>query len=290
MKRFWLGTAGALAVVVVVSGVVTYPAWLGMEAWMPERFHFQRVFNRVLMVTTLGIMPLLAMYWRVGWRDVGLVPPQGRGWGRHVGWGFVAGVGMIGLLALWSAGWGHREPRMELTWGRAFGHLASGVGVGVAEEVIFRGFFFYAAWRVLAPGRGVLLAVAGSAVFATVHFFIEVRGVVAEPGWESGWVLWGELVKLMLTPEGLARRWLALFLAGVLLCAVVARQGHVWGAVGLHAGWVFALKSAHRLSRSTGEESLWFAPDLLSGLWASVMLGLALVVVLRVGRRGEVGR
>jgi membrane protease YdiL (CAAX protease family) len=188
---------------------------------------------------------------------------------------------MIALLALWYGGWGYREWRWEWTLSRAVGHLASGVAVGVAEEVIFRGFFFLAVCRVLVPRGGWAVGLAGSAVFASVHFFIDVRDRSGVPDWSSGWELWAQWAGLFLSPTQFLTRWLGLFLAGLVLCALVARHGHVWGAVALHAGWVFALKSVHRLSRGSGEPSLWFAPDLLSGLWASLLLAVILGVLLR---------
>lgn len=271
MRRFFWGTAILLVVLVLVSGWGTYPVWWVVEQWIPGRYHMQRVFNRVLMLTALAMMPLLAWYWKVGWRELGIRAPL-RVAGRDGCRWMVAGVLMIAVLAGWSALWGHRDGRMELTWARAVGHLFSGVSVAVAEEIIFRGLFFYAAWRVLAPRGAIFLALAGSAVFASLHFFVDVRGQVGVPAWDSGWIIWREWAELMLAPEAFARRWLALFAAGLVLCALVYRQGHVWGAVGLHAGWVFALKTAHRLSQSRGEESVWFAPDLFSGWWAIIML------------------
>jgi membrane protease YdiL (CAAX protease family) len=281
MRRFWTGTLALLAGVILLSSLASYPAWLLADALAPERWHFQRVFNRVLMISTFALMPLLAAAWKVRWQDIGLRPPATGTAIRSALLWFLAGVGMIALLALWSALWGFREPHFALTLSRAVGHLASGLAIGVAEEAIFRGFFFLAAWRILAPRAPVQIALAGSAVFASVHFFIEVRGLPAEPGWSTGATLWIEWGRLLLSPEPLLTRWLALFLAGLVLCTVAARQGHLWGAVALHAGWVFAIKTVHRLSRSSGGDSLWFSPDLLSGLWASCLLALVLLALLR---------
>jgi membrane protease YdiL (CAAX protease family) len=280
MRRFWTGTLALLVGIILLSSLAAYPAWLLAEALAPDRWHFQRVFNRVLMLSTFALLPVLAAAWKVRWRDIGLHAPVGPAVRTALLW-FFAGAGMIGVLALWGALWGFREPRFALTLSRAVGHLASGLAIGVAEEAIFRGFFFLAAWRLLAPRAPVQIALAGSAVFASVHFFIEVRGLPAEPGWGTGATLWIEWGRLLLSPEPLLTRWLALFLAGLLLCAVAARQGHIWGAVALHAGWVFAIKTVHRLSRSSGGDSLWFSSDLLSGLWASCLLALVLLALLR---------
>jgi len=275
MRRFCLGTAALLLAVVLLSSLLTYPAWLLADAWAPDRWHFQRVFNRVLMLSTLALLPLLARSWGLGWRDMGLHAPARRAAAQALAWG-LAGAGMIAALALAGMACGFRVPHVEWTPGRALGHLASGVAVGLAEEAIFRGFFFLAAWKVLVPRAPVLLAVLGSAVFASVHFFIDVRAAAEVPHWGSGWALWAELGRLLLSPEPLLTRWLSLFLAGLVLCALAARQGHLWGAIALHAGWVFGIKTVHRLTDSSGGPSLWFSSDLLSGLWASVLLALLL--------------
>lgn len=285
MRQFCLGTVALLLGVILLSSLLAYPAWLLADSWVPGRWHFQRVFNRVLMVSTLALLPLLARYWSVGWRNIGLHaswPAAARQ--AALAWG--AGVGMIGALALAGMVSGFREPHFEWTVRRSLGHLASSVAVGVAEEAIFRGFFFLAAWKVIVPRAPALLALLGSAVFASVHFFMDVRAAAEIPHWGSGWALWVEWGHLMLTPEPLLTRWLSLFLAGLVLCALAARQGHLWGAIALHAGWVFGIKTVHRLTDSTGVPSLWFSSDLLSGLWASVLLALLLAALLV--RRGRV--
>lgn len=279
MRKFVPGLAAYLAVLVALTVVLTYPAWMAARASGLEDVEFQRVFNRVLMLGALGGLFPLARYWGLGWRDLGWGSGRGRLW--DAGGGFVAGLAMIALIAGIYGLSGHRAWNPEWTVGKGVGHLLSAGAVAVAEEVIFRGFFFLAVCAVVVRGRPLAVALLGSAVFASVHFFIDVHDATQAPGWGSAWALWREWAALFLQPERFFTRWLSLFLAGLVLCALVRRQGHVWGAVAVHAGWVFAIKTVHRLTDHQGGETLWVAADLISGLPASLLLAAAWLVLWR---------
>ncbi|MDX6766017.1 MAG: CPBP family intramembrane glutamic endopeptidase [Candidatus Methylacidiphilales bacterium] len=279
MKRFLTGTMAALLALFLWSNLVTYPVWLALDAMGHGDVSFRRVFSRVLMVGAFLLLIPLWRYWKIrGWTALGFQWKPGTL--RTALWSFLLGLALVGALALWSAAWGHRVWHPELHVAKSLGHLFSAVSIGFFEETIFRGIFFLAVLS-FTPGRMLpWVAVAGSLVFAAMHFFIDVRPPGGTPDWWTVWEMWRHWAASLADPESVCRRGLGLFLAGLVLCATAWRAGHLWAAVGLHAGWVFAIKSVHGLSDHRGGDTLWFTSDLLGGLWAAVFLAVFLALQL----------
>ena len=77
---------------------------------------------------------------------------------------------------------------------------------------------------------------------------------------------------------------LTLFAVGCVLGYARWRTRALWLPVGLHAGWVFALKSFSAASRHTAKNNVWFGEDLRHGLVpvaVVVLTGLLIAVWLR---------
>jgi len=280
VKRFVWGTCIFLALLILWSSLATYPAWLGLDAFWPGELKFRRIFNRVLMVGAFLLLIPLAKYWGIRtWAALGLRWPKGAA--KDMAFSFFAGIFLVVILAVFS----NRTWNADWVFTKSVGHLLSGWSVGFFEEIIFRGFFFLAVLAFTPPRARMWVAVLGSAVFAGVHFFIDIHGSAEAPHWGSAWAMWQQLGACFLSPERIVTRWLSLFLAGLVLCSKAWNQGHLWGAVALHAGWVFAIKSVNMLSDYAGVENIWTTSDLLSGLNASLMLSLYMMLYLWSGRR-----
>jgi membrane protease YdiL (CAAX protease family) len=276
VKRFVVGTVVFLAVLILWSSLATYPVWMGLDSFGSGEWKFRRIFNRVLMVGAFVLLIPLARYWGIrAWSALGFRWTESCV--RDMTKAFVSGLALVAALALWSVLWGHRVWHVEFVFSKSIGHFLSGWSVGFFEEIIFRGFFFLGVLAFTPRKFWLWVAVLGSAVFAGVHFFIDIHGTAEAPHWGSGWAMWRQLGESFLSPEKILTRWLSLFLAALVLCHMAWKQGHIWGAVALHAGWVFAIKSVNRLTDHAGVETLWAKNDLLSGLWASIMLGLYLI-------------
>ena len=114
--------------------------------------------------------------------------------------------------------------------------------VGLMEETLFRGALF----GVLRRGLGVLPgAVVCSLIFSLVHF--------ARPKMAAGVVHGGALSGFRVLPlvlhaliENGARLFpfaLTLFAMGLALCLFYQSRGRLYFCIGLHAGWVWAIRA-----------------------------------------------
>ena len=246
--------------------------WAGhaAAAWGPLHklagFEFRRYFDRAMFVAAVVLLWPAVRALRVGgWRDLDLAPDPRR-W-QHLAFGFVVAGGGLWLmgLALWWLGFYAPRPARDIPWGSLVGFVVSAAAVAVAEEGFFRGALQGLVSRT-ASARGALVFVA--ALFAVLHFLRPPEGVVAVGevnGWSGFTFLprvfwqWGDL-RLVL--GGLV----TLFAVGIVLGYARWRTRALWLSVGLHAGWVFALKSFNAVSRHVARNNLWFGEDLRHGL------------------------
>jgi len=203
---------------------------------------FRRVFNRVAVVAIVGALAL-------GWRWLGIsfefrpLLKRKRAVGRYVTW-FIVGALCIGILVYAQVYAGMRIPRDKGI--KLFSALLSAVTVGFLEECFFRGFVLQAFLKRIARYKAILVT---SAAFALVHLFSLnhfLRAIKASAPDGAGLLDGVKLMALFFAPlrdpalvfPGL----IGLFLAGWLLAELTVRTRSLWPAIGLHSGWVFAIK------------------------------------------------
>jgi membrane protease YdiL (CAAX protease family) len=200
------------------------------------------------------------------------------------GLGFAAGAVLVAVVAAAQMTFGATvvQPRAELSvlqvsqWTAT--SLSIAVVVGAIEETIFRGLIlrlFYTS--TLYPW----LALALSAVFfGYTHFKIPASqwGKVGSAHWDTGllaayWTLIG------FTVEFEFKRFLALWLLGMVLGALMLRTGSLWPGIGLHSGLVFGLLLYHDFAKdSASTRDFWGGTTLTDG-WA-VVLALSLLFLV----------
>ncbi|MFN9546597.1 MAG: type II CAAX prenyl endopeptidase Rce1 family protein [Cyanobacteriota bacterium] len=222
-----------------------------------------------LLALLLSLPPRLRRVWHEAspWRRLGVVAPPAAavkallgGWGKAL-----ALLAPISALLLWS-GMARWQPDLSLA--QLANALALGLGVGFAEELLFRGWLWGELAFHLGRGRGTL---AQALIFSLVH----IRGDWGLAG------LGGLLVGLMLL--GLALAWQRRMDGGLL-----------WGAVGLHGGlvggWFVLLQGVLTIRPDT---PLWLvgpggaSPNPVGGVLG--WLGLAGLLLTLVRARGEAG-
>jgi hypothetical protein len=165
--------------------------------------------------------------------------------------------------------------------------LVGGVLVGLVEEGLLRGALLFPFGRL----RGVALWGANaaiSAIYATAHF---ARGTPPGDGvdWAAVWSMWAVLPgRAADRPEA----WLGLFLTGALFYVVAYRQGHAWGAAGLHAGAVIGLQWGGGLTAPVvRDDSLLLVNGLLPGYGVAAVAAVAILVLsLLPAREGSTPR
>jgi hypothetical protein len=187
----------------------------------------------------------------------------------------------LGLAALTALVAGARTWNGDATTAQWLHHLAAALGaalaVSVIEEILFRGAVFTALRRNWSFSAS---ATASSAVYALVHFFQKP----AEPtriGAGTGLEVLGQMLRGFVDIQQLIPGWISLALAGWILALARERTGRIWFSVGLHAGWIFWLKSyAFATAANPGANVwIWGTGRLYDGWLALVFLSTTALAV-----------
>ncbi len=227
----------------IVTALVAYPGY-ELAHLIDPTWKFHRIASRIALLIALAGIVLVGRRFHLGSRAaLGFAPPMGAYLGMVLRY-FVAGVlMMLPMLALMFAA--HlRLPKPDVVMNGAFYLqlvLTSVIGaliVGLVEETFFRGFLHSAIER----DRGALTAiVVVSLFFGFLHFIGKARVPGDEFHWASGFTWLTETLRLLGRPATIFDSFLAYVAVGVVLGMVRAWMGHTAGAIGLHAGWVFAM-------------------------------------------------
>lgn len=219
MTLHWWGTLLYVPVLYGLGWLTSRPLGLLFPSWRPDQVDLAGVAIALVLL-------LLSLPWRLRhawdnetpWQTLGVAcrPAAGlRAFGRGLLKAVVllAGVGVV-LLVGGQARW-----LGDLGGGQVLNALALALGVGFAEELLFRGWLWGELERLAGAQRALGLQ---AALFALVHPWYRLPGI--------------EAITLLI---GLALLGLALALQRR------ADGGVLWGAVGLHGGLVggwFALQ------------------------------------------------
>ena len=218
------------------------------------------------------------------WGDVGLgrVPNRWRlcGWGLGLGFGSLALVAIVGLAV------GARILVASRTTWQITAHLTtaglSAAVVALIEEVLFRGAVYGALRRSM---RWQTALVVSSLFYALVHFFQRPEPP-AMVGWASGFALLPRMMRGFGDAHQLLPGFLSLTVAGVLLGLAYQRTGNLLFSIGLHAGWIFWLKSYTFLT-DEGQGAnvwLWGSGKLIDGWFSLLVLSAVLIWCSRILR------
>ena len=215
-----------------------------LAPWVFEGIHphwpmipFRRVFDRVLLIVALtGLVPMLRV---AGIRSVAeLGYTRLPSWGWHALGGFAVGILSLGLCAVLL--------RQFTGWKSNYAaNLASALAVGVIEETFFRGGIFGVLRRNWSLGLAVAVS---SGIYAVLHFCKPTEPVVVNglTGFTHLGMIWQNF--------GTQVNWIGLVtlvLAGAVLALAYEWTKALYFSVGLHAGWVFMLKTVGASLRDT---------------------------------------
>ncbi len=157
--------------------------------------------------------------------------------------------------------------------------LAAGL-VAVLEEILFRGALF-GLLRKAMPWPAALAV--SSVIYALAHF-IAKAGTGPPVQWSSGLTLLGAMVS---SHPPLVPAVFTLFVAGAILALAYQHSGALFFSIGLHAGWIFWLKSYGLLSRQSGAaQAFWGSDNLIDG-WVSLLVLMAVLGLVAMRRRRE---
>jgi membrane protease YdiL (CAAX protease family) len=259
--------------------------WLGQAAggwgplhWLRETA-FQRYFDRAMfLAAVLLLWPVVRSLDIRSRHDLGLRHDP-LAW-RHTCLGFFLAAGLLWLLGLLFWWQGIYSPAAGLGPGIVGGFLGTAIVVSAVEEAFFRGALLGLVRRT-ASAKVALGFV--SALFAVLHFLKPPAHALAD-----GPVLWDTGFKFLpLTfwqfsdPLLVLGGFTTLFAVGWILGWARLRTGALWLPIGLHAGWIFGLKTFSKRSHHLALPNWWAGPDLLHGAGpvAAVLLTWGLLAV-----------
>jgi len=273
---------GWLLVTVALSSLLAPLAFDLVEAAVPGRYPFPRVFRRVAMLVAIAALWALRRPLGLGsLARIGMAVSRRRL--RTFGAAALVGALAIGALGGLELGLGTRVAAGTLTAGEAAETLAGATVIGVVEEGLLRGAFLFPFGRLVGTGFWVANGTVSS-LYSTSHFARGARHE-GEVDARAGWRLWAGVLP---AARASGEAWLGLFATGALFYVLAWRQGHAWGAAGLHAGAVLALQRVGETSNPGPDgRSLLLVDGLLPGYGVAVLATLAIVWLARGGPAGE---
>jgi len=271
--------------IVFLGGALLAPwlSWLTQTVApsFPHLAHspFHRFVDRALLIVALaGLWPLLRALGVTSLRETGLPPPRGQ-WNKLGGGlllGFVTLAAAAGTAMLWS----DRVLVPGLTAhkivGALFSALAAAVIVALIEEILFRGGIFGGLCRTFC---WPLALASSSLIYALVHF-LERADVAGPVAWNSGLALLPRMLAGFADVHALVPGFFSLTLAGILLGLAYRRTSNLYFSIGLHAGWIFRLKTygAFTTGIPRAVPGFWGTSKLIDG-WPALMV-LAVTLAL----------
>jgi membrane protease YdiL (CAAX protease family) len=270
-----IGKILAYAAAVVLLGCLFAPPlyWAGRwaESFIPalEGIRFSRYFNRaVLIVALLLLWPFLRWIGVRRWTELELEPNPRRF--RDLGVGAALAVSGLWAVAGAAAALGAFRVKSPSAADLLLA-LATGVAVALIEETFFRGALFGVLRKSLSWPRALAFL---SVFFAILHFIKPHRAArkLEDISWLSGFEILPYAFYRFREPELVLLGLVTLVIFGWILGYAVVRTRSLYLAMGLHGGWVFALKSFDSMSRRVGKGSLWLGSDLTIGVIPVVLL------------------
>ena len=247
---------------------------------------FHRYVNRSLIILALaGLWPFLRALGIRSWRDLGFAPIRLHWKGVVAGFaaGFLSLAVLAGLVILLGARSLNLTHSVTDLCAKLAGAILTGVVVAVLEETLFRGALF----GTLRKAQPWPLALGvSSAIYAIVHFFAKAPPP-ASVNWLSGFRTLAEMLRGFADFQTLVPGFFNLLIVGAILALMYQRTGNLYFSIGLHAGWIFWLKSYGVLTKKVSGASSWLSGTgkMTDGWLATAILLLTLLALFLFTRR-----
>jgi membrane protease YdiL (CAAX protease family) len=257
-------SALAIYIVVVFIGGALLAPWLWSLAQISAQDFpkiagapFHRFVDRSFLILALaGLWPLLRALGAKSAREIGVVPPYGQS--KKLFGGLALGFFSLAVVAGMAVGFHDRVLAENVTAhkivGTVFGAIATAAVVATLEEILFRGGIFGGLRKFIYWPFALAIS---SVIYALVHFLqrAEITGAVT---WHSGLELLPKMLRGFADFHALVPGFFNLTLAGILLGLAYQRTGNLYFSIGLHAGWIFWLKSYGAFTTEAPQAAVWF--------------------------------
>jgi uncharacterized protein len=258
-----------------------------------ERFPFSRIFNRTFMFSGIILFFLCRRLLKIGnLAELGFVSLRQGGGDLLRGWSLA--VGSLAALLLVMSIAHVFEPYFRLSLSRSlsrsFSALLSGVFAGSLEEIFFRGILF----KGLLQSGSLFRAFVLSSLFYSALHFVKPGEAYFVDGFDplAGFRHLFYTFTPFSEPLDILPGMFGLFLLGIVLSYAFLRTGNLFLSIGLHAGWIFGLKSVRVFGDYTRDDLGWLFgstdPKIVSGVatWIGIISVLLLVHWLTRNRCG----
>jgi membrane protease YdiL (CAAX protease family) len=249
-----------------------------------KRYPFSRIFNRTYMIAAIILFLVFRRFLRIGaLSQLGL--PALRPGARDLMTGWLLAIGsMIALgvaMSLADVFTPYFRVSLSHSLSRCAGALATGLTVGFLEEIFFRGIFLKGLMEDLRLATAFVLA---NLFYAAVHFVKP-----GEPYYMDAfdpWVGFHHLASTFapfLDPFEFGPGLIGLFLIGLALSYAFIRTNSLYLSIGMHAGWIFSIKTIRVFGDYTREDLGWLFgstdPKIVSGVatWVGIVIVIAAV-------------
>ncbi|MCK5690144.1 CPBP family intramembrane metalloprotease [Myxococcota bacterium] len=280
--------------VVILGALLAPPLYWGAQALIDAgylrslaKFRFDKYLNRAILVSALVLLwPFIRSLKLKSRADLGIVPNPL--WKKDLLGGFLLGfVGLTlvaGVLILAGDVQFRSAPKLSV-WLAA---VAAAVVVPILEEGLFRGVLFGVLRRHLSWQRALIFL---SILFAALHFVRAKKGVTKglDVDWLSGFAILPHSFWKFARPDLLLGGLLTLFLVGWVLGYAVLKTRSLFLSIGLHGGWILALKIFTLMTRGRKTGSFWVGKDLITGALPVLLMLLTLALLIFLLRSRSFG-
>jgi membrane protease YdiL (CAAX protease family) len=278
--RAYLAFLAAIAGTMLLTALVAYPVYAGLHAAGAD-WQFHKVASRLWQLLLLGGVVLVV--WRLRLttrRDWGYGVPRPH-WLRRFGIGLLVGLATMLPVTLSMIALDVRPLRPDLDLARVLRALGAGVlsglAVGFVEETFFRGLMQGAVLRETRRPAFALFAVA--TLYSAMHFLDRARIPHDEVEWASGVVLLSGILGKFGAFGGIVDAFLCLLAVGLVLGVVTWWTGSIALAVGLHAGWVWMMRTTVGMTAANDQSPLAWTISPSTGYTGWLVLAWTLVVL-----------
>ena len=254
-----------------------------------DRVPFSRFFDRFFMISGILLFFIYRPLLKINSPSQLGLTPRTRAV-SDIGIGLCLALGSMVLLGLLMSVAQVYEPFFRLSPGetveRCFKAILTGFTVGFLEEIFFRGIIFRG---LLEDWKPLPAFVAANLFYSALHFVKpgEEYFLIGIDPWAGFRHLFSTFAPF-LEPAEIAPGIIGLLLIGIVLSYGFLRTGTLYLSIGLHAGWVIAIKTVRVFGDYRAEDLGWLFgssdPKIVSGVvtWAGILLvGLAVYWITR---------
>lgn len=275
------------AIALLSGAAISYPLHVFLANWF--ELDFERVVSRSVLI--VAIILFMALYRILGfrsWREIGYSSDKKQFFSnltKGISFGIlIMSPVIVGLLIT-------KNRTIDMDWEVSFlnifnlviAALIAGLIIAFIEETLFRGAMLSAIKKRSSVTFAIIVT---SIIYALVHFI--QPNIELDPNtlnWTSGFILLKDALPGLADMNQIFDSFIALFLAGVLLSIVRIFTNRIALCIGIHAGWVIAIKVFKRVKATNIYSDYAFLTgsyDKVIGYLAAVCIAIFIMLLIKL--------